>query len=67
MSQPRAEQLAVELATQDRDALIETLRSLECGFDIDFSNEFLDTIAIERLRHIVLAACLRAEREQQQG
>ncbi len=54
------EQLAGELAVMDRQNLIGMLSSLDCGFQFDFTKEFLDSVSLERLRHIVLAASLQA-------
>jgi len=60
--QQRAEKLAENLAAMNRRRLIQTLRSLECSFELDFTDEFLRSISIERLRHITLAAALREVR-----
>jgi hypothetical protein len=42
----------------DRSQLVQTLRDLKCPFEVDFSDEFLQSISIERLRHILMAATL---------
>jgi hypothetical protein len=47
-------------AEMDRLQLIGMLRSLHCGFELDFTDEFLETVSLERLRHIVVAAALHA-------
>ncbi|MHC4562652.1 MAG: hypothetical protein ACYS8X_07770 [Planctomycetota bacterium] len=44
----------------DRRQLSDLLASLRCEFELDFTPEFLGTISIERLQHIVLAACMHA-------
>jgi hypothetical protein len=31
---------------------------MRCPFNLDFTDEFLDSVSVERLRHIVLGACL---------
>ena len=49
-----------ELQVMDRPALVACLRRLHCHFDLDFTDEFLDTISLERLRHIVLGASAHA-------
>ena len=61
MSARRAEQLATLLMEQDRDGLIQILRSVRCGFRLDFTDDYLRGLPLDRLRHVVLAACLRAE------
>ena len=60
----RSAELTVEnIGKMDRDHLIETLRYLRCGFDLDFTDEYLGSISLERLRHILLAASLHARRQ----
>lgn len=48
------------ISRMDRDELKNMLRSLRCKFKLDFTDEFLATVSIERLRHILLAAVLHA-------
>jgi hypothetical protein len=57
-SAARPEQLAARIACMDRPSLVDTLHGLECSFKLDFSDEFLNSISLERLKHIVLAASL---------
>ncbi len=42
----------------DREGLIETLRRMRCEFPMDFTDDYLASLSIERLKHIVLAASL---------
>jgi len=63
MADSRLEQLAASLALQDRPTLIKILRSVRCSFPMDFTDEFLQTVSLERLRHIVLAAELHAHHD----
>jgi len=56
------EDIASWIASMDRPDLVHTLETLECSFPLDFTEEFLDSVSVERLRHIVLAASLRAKR-----
>ena len=46
----------VRIAVMDRQELSRKLLTMRCEFPIDFSREFLDSISIEHLRHIVLDA-----------
>lgn len=62
MTARQAERLASEIGDMDRPTLVRTLRSLACGFDMDFSDEALAEMAMDRLQHIVLAAALRARK-----
>jgi len=60
MSGKTVDELAEELAHMDRRSLIRRLRSLRCSFELDFTDEFLQQISLERLRHIILAASLHS-------
>lgn len=48
-----------EIGDLDRDACILRLRSFRQP-RLDFSDDFLRDLTLERLRHILLAACLQA-------
>ena len=48
------------ISTMDRIGLVRTLRGLHCNFELDFTDEFLESISLQRLRHIVTAAMLHA-------
>ena len=52
------EELARTVAEMDRDGLIRMLTRMECAFRLDFTDEFLRSVSLERLRHIVLSAGL---------
>jgi len=54
----RMDTLAEQLTQMDRRSLIYLLRGMHCQFEMDFTDEFLMSISLERLRHIVLAAAL---------
>jgi len=54
------------VATMDRRALIKAILTMECNFPVDLTEEFLQTLSIERLRHIYQALSLRA-RPRQRG
>lgn len=54
------EQLVVRIVGMDRPELTRTLRQLRCSFEMDFTDEFLDALSIDRLRHVVLAAAQHA-------
>ena len=59
MSQTETERLVTDLAEMGRKELIDRLRAVPCGFPLDFTDEFLMSVSLNRLRHIVLAACLQ--------
>jgi len=51
------DRLSHEIVGLDRDALIRRLREMPCKFHLDFTDEFLESISLGRLRHIILAVC----------
>jgi len=60
MDTAQADQLLKELATLQRDELKERLLNFRGNFQFDLSEEFIDTLSDERLRHILWAAYLYA-------
>ena len=46
------------IAALKRRQLVALLRRMQCGFDIDFSDEYIDSMSLDRLRHIALAASM---------
>jgi hypothetical protein len=56
------EQMARDIATMDRPQLMGLLREMACPFKMDFSDEYLDSVTLERLRHIALAAALHCQK-----
>jgi len=50
------ESTIVRITTMNRQELIRKLLGMRCGFPIDFSREFLESMSIEHLRHVVLDA-----------
>lgn len=61
MQGQQVEALISRIASLDRPGLVRFLRGLDVDFAIDFTDEFLDSISLERLRHIVLAASLHTK------
>ena len=53
-----AERIATKLASMSRSQLKGSLRSLKARFRMDFTDEFLDSLSEDKLRHILLAALL---------
>ncbi len=50
--------LVTRISSLDREGCKAELRSLE-ELRVDFTDEYLDSLPLEKLRHIVLAARLR--------
>ena len=57
----KMKELSERMAGMDRPALIRLLRSIRCKFELDFTDEFLNSISLGRLRHIILAAGTQAK------
>jgi len=55
-----AEKLAAKLAGMSKPQLKCQLLSLKTGFPLDFTEEFLDSLNSDKLRHILLAARLNS-------
>jgi hypothetical protein len=55
------EQTATSIASLGRDELKKRIRGFRGRFKLDFTENYLDTISVERLRHILLAALINAE------
>jgi hypothetical protein len=50
--------MATEIAEMDRPQLVDLLRGMECSFPLDFTDEYLSEVSVDRLRHIALAASI---------
>jgi hypothetical protein len=59
------EEMAQEIATMDRRQLMGLLKEMACPFKMDFSDEYLDSVTLERLRHIALAAALHCQKRSE--
>ncbi len=54
------EELVADVLKMDRDGLISFLWRLDCEFQIDFTDEYLQGMNLERLRHLVATVVLHA-------
>ena len=54
--------IADRVASLSRAELVVMLKSKRCGFRMDFTDEYLRSISLTRLRHIVIAASLQEAR-----
>jgi hypothetical protein len=52
------ETMSVQIAGMSRRQLIDRLLHFDGRLKLDFTEPYLDTLSDERLRHILLAACL---------
>jgi len=55
------EQLATAIAALGRDELKKQIRDFRGRFRLDFSDDYLDSLSLERLQHILLAALINAK------
>ncbi len=55
------EQLATAIAALSRDELKKQIRDFRGRFRLDFSDAYLDSLSLERLQHILLAALINAK------
>ena len=58
------EDLLCLVASLDRQALIEQFKNCPATFPLDFTEDFLRTTPLDRLKHIFVAICLQAERSE---
>ncbi len=52
------ERTVTRLATLSRDELKSRLKSFQKSIKLDFTDDYLDSVSLDRLRHIVLAVVL---------
>ncbi len=58
MPASQVEQLITLVATLNRESLVNQFKTYRANFPVDFTDEFLTTQPLDRLRHIFLAVCL---------
>lgn len=52
---------ATSIAALDREELKRRIRSFKGRFKLDFTEDYLNRLSVERLRHILLAALINAK------
>lgn len=55
------ERLLQGVAEMDRPHVVHALHAVPCPFPIDFTDDYLATMSIERLRHLLVAVCLHVK------
>ncbi len=55
------EQTATSIAALERNELKRRIRNFRGRFRLDFTEDYLDNMSVERLRHILLAALVNAK------
>jgi len=56
------ERQVTSVAALDRDELKKRIRNFRGRFKLDFTEDYLNKISVDRLRHILLAALINAKR-----
>ncbi|MHC4645481.1 MAG: hypothetical protein ACYTBJ_08260 [Planctomycetota bacterium] len=54
------EQTATSIASLGRDELKRRIRNFRGKFRLDFTEDYLNNLSVDRLRHILLAALINA-------
>jgi len=55
------EQTATSIAVLGRDELKRRIRNFRGRFKLDFTDDYMDSLSVDRLRHILLAALINAK------
>jgi hypothetical protein len=61
MNTRNLDEIATSIATLEREDVKTRLRNFRGRFKMDFTDEYLDNLTIDRLRHILLAAVVTAK------
>jgi hypothetical protein len=60
-SRQYSEQTATSIASLGRDELQRRIRNFRGKFRLDFTDDYLNNLSVDRLRHILLAALINAK------
>jgi hypothetical protein len=58
----QVEELIALVCSMDRAAIKKQFLTFRADFPVDFTPEFLDSLPVERLRHIYVALCLQTQK-----
>jgi hypothetical protein len=61
VSRDNFEQTATSIAVLGRDELKKRIRNFRGRFRLDFTEDYLNDLSVDRLRHILLAALINAK------
>ena len=63
MMQPsQIDDLVCLITSLDRSALLDQFQSYPARFPVDFTDDFLQSTSLDRLRHIFFALCIQNDR-----
>ena len=54
------EQIATSIATLGRNELTKRIKNFRGRFKLDFTEDYLNNLSVDRLRHVLLAALINA-------
>ena len=57
----QVEELICVVSAMDRPTLASQFRAFRASFPVDFTDQFLETTPVDRLRHIYVALCLQCQ------
>jgi hypothetical protein len=57
------ERLTVSIASLGKDEVKARIKTFKGGFRLDFSDDYLNALSLDRLRHILLAAMMTTMRK----
>ncbi len=60
-SKTNFEQTATSIAALDRGELKRRIKNFKGRFKLDFNEDYLNSLSVDRLRHILLAALINAK------
>jgi hypothetical protein len=60
MAAEQFDQRITQAASMGKIGLVQAIRDMQCGFPLDFSDEYLHGLTLERLRHLYLALLMFA-------
>ena len=60
-SKRQFERTATSIASLNRNEVKKRIKNFKGRFRLDFSDEYLDKLTVDRLRHILLAAMINAK------
>ena len=61
MGTAQTQNWTVPIVEMDRLELIGLLKAMHCSFELDFTEEYLDHLSLDYLRHILTAASLHEQ------
>lgn len=61
LAHDQVEDLICLVAALDRAALIDQIQAYQASFPLDFTDDFLNSVPLDRLRHVFVALCLQQQ------